>query len=131
MDQSLEAKIAMLRMAIKQLKQVSGSYDGYPREFCPHLLGRKDGAWKCLTWQFDGASRTGKIPDWRDFDLSKLSDLSLRDGDWHRGWETGRRAQNAVDQMDTVVDPEHAAEIRHTSPPRTPTRAPQRLNRRK
>lgn len=121
--QTLNQKIALLRTAITELKQVTGSYEGYERVFCPHILGTKANVWKTFVWQFDGSSsKPHLLPNWRDFPISELVNITLRDGDWHRGWTLGKRDQRAIDQIDTVVDPAHAAEIRNTSPPRTPTR---------
>lgn len=113
-------KIALLRAAITDLKQVQGTYDGLPRVFCPHILGTKAGTWKVFVWQFDGQSSRGGLPLWRDWFLDRLFDITLRDGEWHRGWTTGQREQKSVDWIDTVVDPAHAAEVRHISMPRTP-----------
>jgi hypothetical protein len=88
--------------------------------YCRHILGTKEGAWRALVWQFGGQSESGGLPSWRGFDLVDLDQLTLRDGEWHRGWETGRRKQHLIDEVDTVVDQAHAAEIRDTSPPRIP-----------
>ena len=113
-----EKNISLLREAIQDLKQVIGSYNDYDREFCPHILGRKDGEWNVLTWQFGGeTSQPEGLPpegEWRCFNVADLSNLALRDGEWHRGWRTGRGEQHCVEDIDTVVDATHAAELRHT-----------------
>ena len=110
--------VPILREAIQSLKQVTGKCNNLYREFCPHILGTKDDDWNCLVWQFDGDTSSEKgLPkggDWRCFELRDLEDLKLRDGDWYRGWAKGRGEQHCVDEIDTVVDSDHAAEIRHT-----------------
>ena len=130
-----QGKIALLREAIQGLKQVTGSYDTFDREFCPHILGQKDGEWHVLTWQFGGGtSEPEGLPpegDWRCFRVDGLSNLVLRKGQWHHGWRTGRGEQHCVDDIDTVVDATHAAELRHTLPPRTRPRGPGPPGRRK
>jgi hypothetical protein len=125
-------KIILLRAAIKELKQVTAVYNGLPREFCVHLLGTKNGDWKVLVWQFGGSSsKADDIPNWRDWHVGKITDLSLRDGEWHRGWETGRRTQKSMDRVDTAVDHLHSAEILGISDPRIRARAPSHLSRRR
>lgn len=114
----LQNNILLLREAISGLKQVTGFYKEYDREFCPHILGEKKGEWKVLVWQFDGGtSRLGGLPvggDWRCFSVDGLLELSLRDGEWHQGWHKGRGQQNCVDDIDTVVEAAYAAELRNT-----------------
>ena len=56
MAQYEDEKIALLRTAIRQLKQVVGLCNGLPREFCPHILGTKHHEWAALVWQFGGQS---------------------------------------------------------------------------
>lgn len=125
--QTLTEKIDLLRTAITELKQVTGSYQGYDRVFCPHILGTKANVWKIFVWQFDGSSsKPHLLPSWRDFPIGELVNVTLRVGDWHRGWTLGRRDQKSIDWIDTVVDPDHAAEVRSISPPRTLAHGPQR-----
>ena len=126
MAQREDEKIALIRTAILELKQIACYGKQLPREFCPHILGTKEGVWRALVWQFDGQSEHGGLPSWRGFNLFDLDDVTLRDGEWHRGWETGRRKQHLIDVIDTVVDPAHAAEIRETSPPHIPRLVPAR-----
>lgn len=125
----LPDKISLVRDAINDRKQVVGNYDGLERVFCPHVLGTKAGVWKVFVWQFDGRSSRGHLPQWRDWFLERLHDITLRDGEWHRGWTTGQRDQKSVDVIDTVVDPAHAAELRHTYTPHIPARVLPRRGR--
>lgn len=122
MAQTHDEKRALIRTAIRELKQVTGYCNGLPREFCPHILGTKHGDWRALVWQFAGTCSKGaaELPNWRGFQLADLEQLTLRDGEWHRGWETGRRKQHLIDVIDTVVAPAHAAEIRGTLLPHIP-----------
>jgi hypothetical protein len=130
--QTLNEKLDLLRIAIRDLKQVTGTYDQYRRVFCPHILGKMSRQWACRVWQFDGqSSKPAQLPDWRNFFIDGLTDVALQDGEWHRGWMTGKRPHWGFDDIDTVVDEAHAAEIRHTSPMRTPGLGTLRLGRRK
>jgi len=124
--------IALLRTAIRELKQVVGYDNDLYREFCPHVLGHKEGVWKVLVWQFGGtSSKPDDLPNWRWFELRDLSGLTLRDGEWHRGWAKRRSDHRQHLLIDTVVDDAHAAEILDTSPPRTPLPALRRLGQKK
>ncbi len=129
---TLEDKIELLRTSIKNLSPISATYDGYPRELCVHIIGTKRGDWKAFAWQFAGSSsRPESLPTWRDLFVGRLIDLTLQDGEWYRGWTTGQRDQKAVDVIDTVVDPAHAAEVRSISMPRTPMPGVRRQDRRR
>ena len=125
--------IELLRQAIRELKQVVGHCNGYYREFCPHALGHKQGVWKALVWQFGGTSSKPKdLPNWRWLEWRDLSGITLRDGEWHRGWAKRRSDhRHHLDVIDTVVDEAHAAEILDTWPPHTPSPALRRLGQKK
>ena len=132
MVQTLDEKVQLLRTAVAELKQVTAIYHDLPRIFCPHILGQMSQQWAVRAWQFDGeSSKPTELPMWRNFFLDELFTVTLRDGEWHRGWMVGKRPHAGFDSIDSVVGPEHAAEIRHTSPPRIPGRAPLRRVRKK
>ena len=129
---TLNDKLALLRSAIIELKQVTANYNGYYRVFCPHILGTKQQLWKVFVWQFDGqSSQPNELPMWRDLAVQDLHSVTLQDGDWHRGWTTGQRQQKAIDTIDTVVDPVHAAVVRQILAPHTPTLGVRRPGRKK
>jgi hypothetical protein len=110
----LNEKLNLLRDAILNRKQVTGICESYHREFCPHLLGTKNGRWHVFGWQFAGGSNHSLPPggQWRCFEVSSLINLSTRLGEWHRGYTAGKRDQFCIDQIDTRIDPSHAAETR-------------------
>lgn len=113
---SIDDKIQLLRDAIINHKQVTGLCNQYPREFCPHLLGRTGIKWSVLVWQFGGLSDSDLPPEgaWRCFELHDLDQLASREGQWHRGFYSGRRDQHCVKIIHTAVDAEHAAEVRES-----------------
>ena len=78
----------LLRRAIVERRQVVAVYDGLRRELCPHRLGTKNGRLQCLFYQIGGESKSGAIVDgdegnWRCLPLDGLSDVQIRNGDWH------------------------------------------------
>lgn len=78
----------IIRSAIEKKQQVFASYDGRPREMCPHSIGTKNGVEQALFFQFGGDSSKGPITtdtkdNWRCVILSKLSNVTVRDGTWH------------------------------------------------
>lgn len=74
----------LLNQAIKEKKQVTAWYDGYAREFCPHILGLKDNEYRVLGFQFAGLSSNGPVRgQWKCFIVSKLTNVLLREGPWH------------------------------------------------
>lgn len=98
----------VLREAIVKRRQVVAVYRGLPREFCPHVLGTKNGEAHCLGYQFAGMSTSGPIAPgstegWRCFIVAELSAVAARDGPWFSAPNWDRR-QACVDRIDVVVD---------------------------
>ncbi len=97
-----------IRRAILNKEQVLATYDGYPREMCPHTLGRaKDGTEQALFYQFGGGSKSGLGPpgapgNWRCIALEKLGGVTTRKGDWHTA-PNHSRPQTCVAQIDLEV----------------------------
>lgn len=81
----------LLREAVDKKLVVHGWYGGYRRAFCPHVLGAKDGITRCLAYQFGGQSSKGDIPEWRCFEVEKLSALKLEEGRWCTGSSKARQ----------------------------------------
>lgn len=79
----------LIKQAIITKKQVIADYDGFHRELCPHILWRwKDWQYMCLFYQFWGQSSRGNIisdspSNRRCIEISKLTNVSLRDWVWH------------------------------------------------
>lgn len=102
---------ALLREAILSGEQVTATYHGRFREFCPHALGWKNGEEHCLAYQFGGSTGKGPVvlgaPDnWRCFVVSRLSDLSIHEGDWHT-CETHGGVSTCLDRIDVEVATRH------------------------
>lgn len=116
----MQTKHELLRFAIQKRLQVTGVYQGHDRVFCPHILGQMRGQWAIRGWQFGGtSSRPERLPDWSNFYLTDLIDLTSRTGDWHRGWVNGKgRPNSGFESIDTVAEQEYGAQLRHTSTPR-------------
>ena len=97
--------IALLRQAIKEKKQVTASYHGYPREFCPHILGLKNDEYRVLGYQFGGSSSQGPASgSWKCFIVSHLLLVTLREGPWHTEPSHFReRSQACIDTITAQV----------------------------
>lgn len=95
---------ALFRQAVSGRKQVICIYQNYRRELCPHCVGHKGGREKALSLRFAGGSKTGLPPvgQWRCMFLDEVSDVQLREGDWHTG--TGHsRTQTCIDNVDVEI----------------------------
>jgi hypothetical protein len=81
--------LELLRQALVERPPVSASYDGFPRLFCPHVLGTTDGEERCLAWQFGGEGSRGPVTlpsaAWRCLRVAKLTDVRLQPGAWQAG----------------------------------------------
>ena len=79
----------LIRRAIERKQQVIAGYRGYYREMCPHSLGvNKRGERQALFYQFAGQSGSelgppGSPDNWRCLRIDELSNVSVRNGDWH------------------------------------------------
>jgi hypothetical protein len=79
--------------AISQKKQIVCTYQGLIREVCPHALGyNHHGGEQALVFQFGGQSSKGLPPqgEWRCLDLSRVTNASIRDGQWHTSYNHSR-----------------------------------------
>jgi hypothetical protein len=93
----------LFRNAILAEQQVVCTYDGRPRELCPHILGtNKDGEECVLAWQFAGQS-SGKLPQWRCLKLASVRNARARKGAWHEGG-SHTKAQTCVTDIDIDVN---------------------------
>jgi hypothetical protein len=94
---------AVLRDAVVNKRQVVAEYEGRRRDFCPHVLGLKNGRRRCLAYQFAGETSSGAAkpgPDaWRCFDVDRLLIIEVREGPWFSGPVHSRR-QTCVDVVD-------------------------------
>ena len=68
---------ANLRHAIANRLLVQFNYDGLPRVVEPHVYGSKGGKHEFLGFQVGGVSRSGSLPNWRRFDLSKIAVIQV------------------------------------------------------
>jgi hypothetical protein len=93
----------LFRNAILGEQQVVCSYDGRPRELCPHIIGiNKSGEEVVLAWQFAGES-SGELPQWRCLKLANVRDARARNGQWHEGG-SHRTAQTCVSDIDLDIN---------------------------
>jgi len=93
----------IIRQAVETRRLISAVYDGHPRLFCPHRLGRnREGRLRVLCYQFGGASRSGLKPsgspdNWRCVALDKLSAVELLEGKWETAPNHSRPASCVAD----------------------------------
>jgi hypothetical protein len=100
----------MVRRAILGKDVIVARYQGYVREMCPHVVGKKNGQLQAFLYQFAGGSSGGLKPDgstanWRCLRIDELSDVSTRksSGKWHTAPNYSPK-QTCVDEIDVKVD---------------------------
>ncbi len=69
----------IIEQAITSKKLITFTYGRHPRVVEPHVLGIKAGITQVLGYQVGGSSSSGGLPEWRRFDLLKISELKLSD----------------------------------------------------
>jgi hypothetical protein len=97
------ATYALFRKAILAEKQVVCSYEGRPRELCPHIIGaNRKGEEVVLAWQFGGES-SGRLPQWRCLRLAEVKNAQMRDGRWYVGG-SHTATQTCVSKIDLDIN---------------------------
>lgn len=67
-----------IEQAIQEKKLVEFIYSGKQRIVEPHILGVKGGVTQLLGYQIAGSSSSGGLPEWRRFDVLKMSGFSTK-----------------------------------------------------
>ena len=100
---------ARLRTAGARKQPVAAMYEGHPRLFCPHLLGRStQGRRNAFCCQFGGASVSGirtvsaGVGGWRCIVVDKLSQVELQSGGWYT--ESRSSWQTCVEEVEFDAD---------------------------
>ena len=107
--QTVEQIYELVWMAVANKRPIEASYEGHPRLFCPHLLGRsKQGRRNAFCYQFGGASVSGLrtvsagVGGWRCIVVDKLSQVELQSGGWHTEPRSSR--QTCIDELEFDAD---------------------------
>ncbi len=74
-----DAADAVIRRAISERRLIRFTLDGGARVAEPHDYGVRKGKVQLLVYQLSGASRSGRLPDWRWVDLSRATDFQVLD----------------------------------------------------
>ena len=107
--QSVDEIYALLLTAGTGKQTVAAMYEGHPRRFCPHVLGKsKQGRRHAFCYQFGGTSDSGLRPvtagvgGWRCIVVEKLSEVELQSGIWHTEPQADR--QTCVEEVEFDAD---------------------------
>jgi hypothetical protein len=63
--------------AIQSKRLIQFEYSGLTRTCEPHVFGVANSRRQVLCWQEDGLSSRGGLPEWRRFDLSEMTNLTV------------------------------------------------------
>lgn len=68
-----------LIQAISSRKLISFTYENHPvHRAAPHAIYLSSANNECLdAYQYDGYSKSGNLPDWRNFELEKIRGLEI------------------------------------------------------
>lgn len=93
-----------IEQAIRSKSIVEFNYGGHWRVAEPHVLGVSGGSVQLLGYQIGGSSSSGGIPEWRRFELSRISGLSITNNTFpgRRPFPSGRHS--SWDRQMLVVD---------------------------
>jgi hypothetical protein len=78
--------VGTIREAISRKLLIEFTYEGGNRVVEPHVYGQKDGTEQLLAFQVQGDGSSDELPEWRRFDIGKMSNLKLTNDHF-----TGRR----------------------------------------
>jgi hypothetical protein len=97
----------LIWQAARARKRVTFTYSESYREACPHIVGyKRSGEAAVLAFQFGGRSTSKPLPpngEWRCFTVDKITDIQVRDGDWHSG-KGHSKTQPCVQHVDVDVN---------------------------
>jgi hypothetical protein len=84
-----------IRHAIAERRLIDFTLHGLQRVAEPHDYGVRNGAHRLLIYQVGGASRSGRLPNWRLIKVSDVQNLRVLDSTFNgsRGDETTQRHQ--------------------------------------
>lgn len=93
-----------IEQAIRDKSLIEFNYGGYHRIVEPHVLGVSGGSVQFLGYQIDGYSSSGNIPQWRRFELNRISCLTITNDNFpgRRPFPSGRHS--SWDRQLLVVD---------------------------
>lgn len=99
-----------IRSAIENKQQVIATYSNHRREMCPHAIGLgPSGDEHAIFFQFAGTSSQGdasllqEAERWRCLKIDGLSDVEIRDGDWHTAGNHST-SNTCIAEVDLEVD---------------------------
>jgi hypothetical protein len=96
---------AAIRWAIESRQFVAFTYNGVRRLAEPHIYGTKAGKRQILTWQIGGQSLSGGLPNWRRYDLDKVSDLRVIDEPFQSRRSVPVGSRDGFDFVFAAVEP--------------------------
>ena len=118
--QTVEEIYELVWTAVANKKPIEAAYQGRPRLFCPHRLGRnREGQFRVLCYQSGGESQSGLQPagspaNWRCVVLEKLSRVKLVEGTWRTAPNHSRPASCVPDaDIDAEDQPERDPQKGH------------------
>jgi len=101
--QTVEDLYQLVWTAVASKRPIEARYQGHPRLFCPHRLGRnRNGQVRVLCYQYGGESESGLQPagspaNWRCLALEKLSRVRLLEDVWRTAPNHSRPASCVID----------------------------------
>src|SRR5579883_1351112 len=100
------ANYRIIFKAIQKKQLLLFTYDGFPREAYPHVLGHTDGEERSLLYQVGGSGRHGLRPEgqWRGFRVAEMAELSAVDSRGFRGGNSHIKPNNWVKDVDIDVN---------------------------
>jgi len=118
--QTVEEIYKLVWTAVAKKKPIEAIYQGRPRLFCPHRLGRnREGQLRVLCYQYGGESQSGlrsvgSPANWRCVVLEKLSKVKLVEDAW-RSAPNRSRPTSCVTETDIDAEdhPERAPQKGH------------------
>jgi hypothetical protein len=118
--QTVEEIYKLVQRAVANKQPIEAVYQGRPRLFCPHRLGRnRERELRALCYPYGGQSRSGLRPagsaaNWRGVALERLSRVKLVDGAWRTAPNHSRPASWVTQtDMDAEDHPERDPQKGH------------------
>lgn len=85
-ERHVSVRDELIRKALADKLVIEFDYGDHRRVVEPHVYGQKDGKDQLLAYQVQGESSSDELPEWRRFDIAKMSNVKLTENHF-----TGRR----------------------------------------
>lgn len=99
------SKVSLIKRAINNKNLIKFWYNDRIRKVEPHIYGIKNQTYQILAYQLEGGSKssTASLPEWRRFDLDKMSEVKVLEERFSGPRQTETSLRSEWDELLLIV----------------------------